>query len=442
MNETIVSWSSGASKAAIAIIRLSGDNCFDIVRHIFSNVKETYEHQKFYYGHILENQEIVDEVMISFFVAPKTFTCENMAEINCHGNPLIIQRIISLCIQYGARLAERGEFTKRAFLNGRIDLINAESINDLINATNKQAIRLALSGLKGITSDYVTNLSHELLDVLTTIEVNIDYPEYDDVEQLTHLTILPKLEKNIALLDKVIQDTKKGQIVKNGIDTVIIGKPNVGKSSLLNALLNEDKAIVTDIAGTTRDIVEGSIDFDGISLNLIDTAGIRKGKNKIEQLGIQKSYNALQKAQFVLLVLDGSTPLTEQDNELLELTKDKERIVILNKTDLKSVVHLEESVNISAKNRNISELENKIKEKFKTFLYNEEPLLFNARQLGLLQQAKQHLLDAKNQALAKQVIDLIFIDIQEAYKNILEILGKTTSLDILDNVFSKFCLGK
>ncbi len=442
MNETIVSLSSGAIKAAISLIRLSGDNCFDVVRPIFSNKKDDYEHQKFYYGYIMDNEEIVDEVMVSFFKAPKTFTCENMVEINCHGNPYIIQRIIALCIKHGARLAERGEFTKRAFLNGRVDLVTAESVNDLINATNKQAVKLALSGLSGNTSKYVYDLAEKLLGVLTIIEVNIDYPEYDDVEQLTHETILPRLDLFIDSLDKVIQDTKKGQTIKNGIDTVIIGKPNVGKSSLLNALLNEDKAIVTDIAGTTRDIVEGSIDLDGISLNLIDTAGIRHGKNEIEQLGIKKSYDALNKAQLVLLVLDGSTTLTKQDKELLELTKDKNRIIILNKSDIKVNYNLDDSVIISAKNGNIDELITKIKEKFKDLIYNEEPLLFNARQLGLLNQARLHLEEARKQAMQNQVIDLLFIDIQDAYRNILEILGNSTSIDILDNVFSKFCLGK
>ena len=254
MNETIVALSSGTMKAAIAIIRLSGSQSFEILSAIFSNQKQ-YEHQKIYYGYIMDQQEVVDEVMVSCFLAPHSFTCENMVEINCHGNPYIIQHIIALCIQHGARLAERGEFTKRAFLNGRIDLVKAESINDLIMASNKQAVQLALSGLKGLTSKYVVDLSEQLLDVMGTIEVNIDYPEYDDVEELTHQTILPKINQFLTLLEKVIADTKRGQTIKEGIKTVILGKPNVGKSSLLNALLKEDKAIVTYIAVTTLDIV-------------------------------------------------------------------------------------------------------------------------------------------------------------------------------------------
>ncbi len=441
MSETIVSLSSGAIKAAISIIRLSGDNCFEVVQSIFSN-KTKYEHQKIYYGYIQDHSEIIDEVMISFFYAPKSFTCENMAEINCHGNPYIVQKIIALCIQHGARLAQRGEFTKRAFLNGRIDLIKAESVNDLINASNQQAVKLALSGLKGLTSKYVVDLSEQLLDVITTIEVNIDYPEYDDVEELTHKTILPKIEGFLKLLEKVIDDTKRGQTIKDGIHTVILGKPNVGKSSLLNALLKEDKAIVTEIAGTTRDIVEGSIDFNGITLHLIDTAGIHKGNDKIEEIGIQKSYNALQNAQLVLLVLDGSAPLTLEDEELLELTKNTQRIIVLNKNDEETVVSIDNSVSVSAKEGNLKELENKIKEMFNQLIYNDDPLLFNARQLGLLQKAQMHLVEAQSQALQHQVIDLISIDIHQAYQCILEILGKRNKIDLLTHIFSKFCLGK
>ena len=442
MNETIVSLSSGAIKAAISVIRLSGDQCFDLIRKIFSNKKDVYEHQKFYYGYILDEQEIIDEVMISFFWGPKSFTGENMVEINCHGNPYLVEKIITVCIKNGARLAERGEFTKRAFLNGRIDLINAESVNDLINATNDQAIKLALSGLKGLTSKYVIDLSEQLLDVIGTIEVNIDYPEYDDVEQLTHETVLPKINNFISLLDKVIDDTKRGQTIKDGISTVIVGKPNVGKSSLLNALLKEDKAIVTEIAGTTRDIVEGSINFNGITLNLIDTAGIREGKDRIEQIGIQKSYNALLQAQLVLLVLDGSRPLEKEDYELLELTKNNQRIIIINKSDIAPVFEIENSVQISAINSDIKALEEKFKEIYKDLIFNNDPLLFNARQMGLLQKAKQHLIEAKNQALNNQVIDLISIDITTAYRCILEILGKIHKVDLLDHIFSKFCLGK
>ena len=365
-----------------------------------------------------------------------------MVEISCHGNLYIVQKIIELLISKGARIAEKGEFTKRAFLFGRIDLVNAESINDLINANSKQAVKLALSGLNGLTSKYVYELSDSLLDVISQIEVNIDYPEYDDVEQLRYDSVLPSINKFISQLDKVIDDTKKGQTIKDGINTVIVGKPNVGKSSLLNSMLKEDKAIVTDIAGTTRDIVEGKIDFYGLTLNLIDTAGIHSSSDIIEQIGINKSLESLSKAQLVLLVLDGSKELSSEDTELLEKTKDKNRIVIINKTDLNNVVNYPEAVYISTINNDLKQLESKIKEMFNELTYNDEPLLFNARQLGLLSMAKNHLLEAKHQAEIGQVIDIISIDLNQAYKCILQILGKSNAEGLLDNIFSKFCLGK
>ena len=332
--------------------------------------------------------------------------------------------------------------TKRAFLFNRIDLVNAESINDLINANSKQAVKLAMSGLNGLTSEYVLKLSDDLLNVISQIEVNIDYPEYDDVEQLRYDSVLPSINEFINQLDKVIDDTKKGQTIKDGIDTVIVGRPNVGKSSLLNAMLKEDKAIVTNIAGTTRDIVEGKIDFYGLTLNLIDTAGIRKSDDVIENIGINKSLKSLEKAQLVLLVIDGSEALTKEDEELLEKTKDYKRIIVINKNDNDIKVNIENAVYISSLNKDLKQLEERIKEEFKDLSYNDEPLLFNARQLGLLNKAKESLLSAKNEAENGQVIDIIAIDLQAAYGCILEILGKSSKEDLLDNIFSKFCLGK
>lgn len=441
INDTIVALCSGAIKSAISVIRVSGSNSFDIVNSVFSNKKEK-QHQKVYYGFIKDNEEIVDEVMITFYKGPKSFTAEDMVEISCHGNLYLVSKIIELLISKGARIAEKGEFTKRAFLFNRIDLVNAEAVNDLINANSKQAVKLAMSGLNGLTSKYVYELSDALLDVISQIEVNIDYPEYDDVEQLRYDSVLPSIEKFLAQLDKVIDDTKKGQTIKDGINTVIVGKPNVGKSSLLNALLKEDKAIVTNIAGTTRDIVEGKIDFYGLTLNLTDTAGIHESDDLIEKIGINKSLESLQKAQLVLLVLDGTRPLTQEDEELLEKTKEYKRVVIINKADEKLVISHPEAVYISTINKDLKQLEEKIKSMFNDLTYNDEPLLFNARQLGLLSQAKSHLLEAKNQALLGQVIDIISIDLNQAYKCILEILGKSNADGLLDNIFSKFCLGK
>lgn len=441
INDTIVALCSGAIKSAISVIRVSGNDSFNIVNSIFSNKKEKL-HQKAYYGFIKENDEIVDEVMVTYYVGPKSFTAEDMVEISCHGNMYIVSKIIELIISKGARLAENGEYTKRAFLFNRIDLVNAESINDLINANSKQAVKLAMSGLNGLTSEYVLKLSDDLLNVISQIEVNIDYPEYDDVEQLRYDSVLPSINEFINQLDKVIDDTKKGQTIKDGIDTVIVGRPNVGKSSLLNAMLKEDKAIVTNIAGTTRDIVEGKIDFYGLTLNLIDTAGIRKSDDVIENIGINKSLKSLEKAQLVLLVIDGSETLTKEDEELLEKTKDYKRIIVINKNDNDIKVNIENAVYISSLNKDLKQLEERIKEEFKDLSYNDEPLLFNARQLGLLNKAKESLLSAKNEAENGQVIDIIAIDLQAAYGCILEILGKSSKEDLLDNIFSKFCLGK
>lgn len=441
INDTIVALSSGAIKSAICVIRVSGNNSFEIVDSIFSN-KKVHEHQRAYYGYIKENDEVIDEVMVTYFKGPHSFTAEDMVEISCHGNLYIVSKIIEMIISKGARLAEHGEFTKRAFLFNRIDLVNAESINDLINANSKQAVKLALSGLKGLTSEYVFKLSDGLLDVISQIDVNIDYPEYDDIEQLRYDSVLPSINDFLMQLDKVIDDTKKGQTIKDGINTVIIGRPNVGKSSLLNALLKEDKAIVTNIAGTTRDIVEGKIDFYGITLNLIDTAGIHSSEDYIEQIGINKSLESLKKAQLVLLVLDGSEELTSQDEELLEMTKEYKRIVVINKMDSNLKINREDAVYISSLNKDLKQLEVRIKEMFNELSYNDEPLLFNARQLGLLNKAKEHLLEAKTQAEMGQVIDLIEIDLKQAYSCILEILGKKNKEGLLDNIFSKFCLGK
>lgn len=441
MKNTIVALSSGAIKSAIAIIRMSGPDSFNILKNIFSN-KQDYQANKIYFGYIKDKEEVVDEVLVSTFLAPHSFTGEDMVEISCHGNLYIVSKIIELCLSFGAKMAERGEFSKRAFINGKIDLVEAESINDLINANNKQAIKLALNGLKGNTSKYVEKLSADLLDLISQIEVNIDYPEYDEVEELTHLSVLPKLIEMENTLNQVIKDTQKGYLIKEGLNTVILGKPNVGKSSLLNALLKQDKAIVTDIAGTTRDLVEGKIDLNGITLNLIDTAGVHEVNDKIEKIGIDKTLNVLKDAHLVLLVLDNSKNLTDEDNYLLDLTKNYNRIIIFNKNDLNSLNQFPDAVNISALNHDLKQLEDKIKEKFKDLDYNDEPLLFNARQLGLLKNALNNVIQAKQQASKGQVIDIIAIDIQSAYKNILEILGQSSNLNLLDNIFSKFCLGK
>ena len=306
--------------------------------------------------------------MVAFFKGPHSFTAEDMVEISCHGNMLIVNKILKLLIKHGARLAERGEFTKRAFLFNRIDLVNAEAVNDLINATSDASISLAMSALKGKTSTYVENLSDKLLDVISQIEVNIDYPEYDDIEQLRYDSVLPSINDFLDDLNKVIDDTRKGNIIKDGIDTVIVGKPNVGKSSLLNAMIKEDKAIVTEIAGTTRDIVEGKIEINGITLNLIDTAGIHESNDKIEKIGINKSLEYLNKAKLVLVLLDGSKPLDDDDKQILEKTKTYNRIIILNKDDIGNNVFVDGAIkilkNLKIKSKNYLQIMNTIMNQF------------------------------------------------------------------------------
>lgn len=441
LNDTIIALCSGAMQSSIAVIRISGPDAFSLVNQVFSNKKE-HLHQHVYYGFIEDNGQIIDEVMATYYYAPHSFSSENMVEISCHGNMKIVSAIMSLLISKGAKMAERGEFSKRAFLGGRIDLIKAEAINDLIKADSDSAIRLALSGVNGQTSQYISSLMKQLQNVIAQIEVNIDYPEYDDVEQLKYDNVLPLINDFIEQLVQTIQDAKKGETIKNGISCAIIGKPNVGKSSLLNALLKQDKAIVTNIAGTTRDIVEGSIQINGITLNLIDTAGIHNAKDEIEKIGIKKSLESLNQADLILLVLDGSCNIDQEDQYLLKQIEDKKHIIVINKIDVNQKINLNNAVYVSAKLNELKDLESKITEELKDFTYENEPLLFNTRQIGLLNQALSCLKNAKKEAENGQVIDIISIDLKETYNCFLEILGRRHKEDLLDHIFSNFCLGK
>ena len=328
LNNTIVALSTPFMESAIAVIRLSGNDAIDIVNKMFTKDLTNAKSQTIHYGYLKYNNEIIDEVMVSVFRAPRTYTCENMVEIATHGSLIIINKVISACVSLGATIAERGEFTKRAYLNGRIDLIQAESINDIIHSDSEEAINIALSGLKGNVSSLVKNLKTQVEDVIGNMEVNIDYPEYYDIEVETNETILPKVDKLLLDIDVILNEAKIGMLIKNGIKTAIIGKPNVGKSSLLNAFLGKNKAIVTNIPGTTRDIVEGSINLNGIKLDLLDTAGIHESDDEVENIGINKSKESLDEAELVLLVLDASNELNDIDKELLELTKNKNRIIV------------------------------------------------------------------------------------------------------------------
>ena len=395
------------------------------------------------YGYLKYNDEIIDEVMVSVFRAPRTYTCENMVEIATHGSLIIINKVISACVSLGATIAERGEFTKRAYLNGRIDLIQAESINDIIHSDSEEAINIALSGLKGNVSSLVKNLKTQVEDVIGNMEVNIDYPEYYDIEVETNETILPKVDKLLLDIDVILNEAKIGMLIKNGIKTAIIGKPNVGKSSLLNAFLGKNKAIVTNIPGTTRDIVEGSINLNGIKLDLLDTAGIHESDDEVENIGINKSKESLDEAELVLLVLDASNELNDIDKELLELTKNKNRIIVLNKCDLDKKLDIE-GIEISAINQDISLLKNKIIEVlgFDIKDYKNKALLTSSRQIGLINKTKEALLNIKELINNEAPFDILSVDMKVAYDSLKEILGEISSLGYDDVIFSKFCVGK
>lgn len=440
-DHTICAISTALKEGAISIVRLSGEDAVSITSQIFTKDLSHAPSHTIHYGHILdENKEPVDEVLVSVFRAPKTYTREDVVEINCHGGIFITRKILSIVLSHGAKLAKPGEFTQRAFYHGRIDLSQAEAVEDMIEATNDSAAKMAMKGIRGSVHKLLQPLIDDLLDIIAQIEVNIDYPEYEDIEQLTQKDLLPKIKEWLLCIDAILKKANTGQIIKNGIDTVIIGRPNVGKSSLLNALLEEDKAIVTDIAGTTRDIVEGQIHIGSVQLNLIDTAGIRHASDKIEQIGIEKSQEKLRQAKLVLLVLDGSRPLTKEDKDLLEQTKDKLRLIIWNKQDLND--SSQEGICISAKNHQIQPLIDALESLYQNDLLKEEPILSNERQIGLLQQAKSAMKRAQIALEAQTEPDLVEIDIQEAYEDLKEILGEVHREDLLDTLFSKFCLGK
>lgn len=441
-DSTIAVISTALSQGAISIVRISGDQAIEIVQKIFSRDIRHVPSHTIHYGYILDDdKEVVDEVLVSVFRGPKTYTTEDIVEINCHGGVYITRKILSLVLSHGATMAKPGEFTQRAFYHGRIDLSQAEAVEDMIEASNDTASHMAIQGIQGSVKKLLEPLIEDILNIIAQIEVNIDYPEYEDVEQLTTEELLPMTKQWLTKLDKILSRAQCGQLAKKGIDTVLIGRPNVGKSSLLNALLEEDKAIVTDIAGTTRDLVEGQIHIGPAQFNLIDTAGLRKSNDAIEQIGIEKTQEKLAQAQLVLLILDGSQPLTKEDEDLLEQTKDKNRLIIYNKKDVKSEKH-PDGIWISAQNKEIDALLEAMKDLYQQDVLTEQPLLSNERQIGLLNQAKQDMLQAKEAMEQGVEPDLVEIDIQAAHDHLKEILGEVHREDLLDTLFSKFCLGK
>ena len=442
-DDIIVAIATSRLEAAISIIRLSGKGCIAFVQQFFTGKIMDKASHTITYGFIKDQDEKVDEVLVNIYRGHRTFTGEEMVEINCHGGIFITQKVLNLCLKMGARMAEHGEFSKRAFLNGRIDLSQAEAISDLISAKNDYASQLALRGIQGNISHFIEDLKEDLIQIITQIEVNIDYPEYEDVEELTAESLLPKSIQLQEKMNHIIDSSQNVHLLKDGISTVIIGKPNVGKSSLLNALLDEDKAIVTDIAGTTRDIVEGTIRLDHIVLNMIDTAGIRDTNDVVENIGVHKSKELVHKADLVLLVLEGSQPLTQEDYELLELSKDTQRIIVINKKDQGEIKDID-GIAISAKNHDIEPLIQKIKAMFELgqITSSQDDILANARQIQLLEKANQSLKNAI-QAMQEYVpTDLIVTDLYESWESLKEILGERAKEDLLDELFKRFCIGK
>jgi len=447
-NDTIAAVSTALGPSAINIVRMSGDDVFSIIKPLFkgSDLSKKNSHT-IHYGRIMDGTTPVDEVLVSLFRAPRTFTKEDMIEINCHGGSFVAQRVLELLLSKGARLAERGEFTERAFLNGRIDLTQAESVLDIIEARSDYSLTLANKGLDGEIFKLIQSLREDLIEIVGQIEVNIDYPEYDDVETLTTDMLLPKIKALQTRVVKILSKARVGQIIRDGIETVIIGRPNVGKSSVLNALLREEKAIVTEIQGTTRDVVEGKINIGGLVLNLMDTAGIRDSEDLIERIGIDKSKQLIEKADLVLYVLNNNEALSDEDRKLLEMTKHKKRIIIINKIDLESKIGrtFDESVQISAlKSQNIDLLEEKIKDLFieGEITFKDSTYLSNTRHIAKVREVSDMLEDAKVSAESLMPVDITEIDLRAAWNTLGEVIGQSNHTELLDELFSRFCLGK
>ena len=447
MNDTIVAISTALGEGAISIIRVSGDDAIKIINPLFGGKDlEKASSHTINYGHIVYNGEIIDEVLLSIMKAPKTYTKEDVIEINTHGSIAVVNKIMEILLLEGCRLAEPGEFTKRAFLNGRIDLTESEGVMDLINSETELTRKMAINELSGNVSRLIEDTREDIISLISNIEVNIDYPEYEDIEVVTINKIREKVREIKEKLLKTLKLSEDGKILKDGIKTVILGKPNVGKSSLLNALLEEEKAIVTDVKGTTRDIVEGSILVGGVKLNLIDTAGVRKSDDIVEKIGIEKSLNLIGEAELVLLILDASCPLSEEDKYLLEKTKDKKRIIIMNKIDLKlNNSYIDDVIKISAKNNDgIENIKDAIKELFNVGTFMSKNLTFftNVRQISLLKSAIKSLEDVEQGIKAEREIDMIEIDLKLVWEKLGDIIGANYTEELIDNLFSRFCLGK
>jgi len=450
-NDIIVSISTALGKGAISIVRLSGEGCIELVNSVFKGKDLTkVDSHTINYGHIVDNDKVVDEVLVAVMRAPKTYTREDIVEINCHGGIAVTNKVLELLVINGARLSLPGEFTKRAFLNGRIDLVEAEAVMDIIESKTDKALNVAVSHLNGNLSNIIREFRDKILNLLANIEVNIDYPEYEDAEVVTINTIKDRVDEMTNTLNLIIKESMNKKIIKDGIDAAIIGKPNVGKSSILNMLLGEEKAIVTDIAGTTRDVVEGSISLNGIMLNFIDTAGIRETDDVVEKFGVQKSLETMNKANLILFVLNNNEIITKNEEEIIKQLKNKKYIVVVNKKDLDKKLDLSKYQldNIiytdTVSSDGIESLKDKIIELFKLDeLDNQSDDFFtNERQITLAKEALYIMEDVKKGIDNEVPVDMLEIDIKRIWTKLGEILGENYDEELIDKLFSNFCLGK
>ena len=449
MNDTIAAISTTMGVGAISIIRVSGNKAIDIVNKIFKGKDlNKVDSHTINYGYIIEQEKIIDEVLVSVMRSPRTFTREDIVEINTHGGIAITNKVLELLLLNGCRLAEPGEFTKRAFLNGRIDLIEAEGVMDLINSKTEKSRKLAINQVNGEVSKLIKDLRQKVIEILANIEVNIDYPEYEDIEEMTNSMIFSSIDNIEYEIKNILNHSENSKLIKDGIKTIIIGSPNVGKSSILNRLLNEEKAIVTDIAGTTRDIVEGNVQIDGVVLNMIDTAGIRETDDLVESIGVKKSLDLINEADLILYVLNNNKELTKEEQEILNRIKDKNNIIIVNKIDLENKLDLNllpEYICMSVKNDiGINELRNKIKEMFslEKIEQNDYTYLSSARAISLLKKSLESL-DAVRTGIENNMpIDMVEIDLKQMWSTLGEIIGETYTEELIDQLFSQFCLGK
>ncbi|MGO2939975.1 MAG: tRNA uridine-5-carboxymethylaminomethyl(34) synthesis GTPase MnmE [Pseudolactococcus laudensis] len=449
--DTIAAISTPLGEGAIGIVRLSGSDAIAIADKVFTGKSlANCDSHTLNYGHITENTRILDEVMVGVMKAPKTFTREDVVEINTHGGIAVMNEILQLLLRNGARMAEPGEFTKRAFLNGRMDLSQAEAVMDIIRAKTDQAMNIAVKQLDGSLSNLINKTRQEILKTLAQVEVNIDYPEYDDVEEMTTRMLREKTAAFQKLLENLLKTAKRGKILREGLSTAIIGRPNVGKSSLLNHLLREEKAIVTDIAGTTRDVIEEYVNINGVPLKLVDTAGIRETDDIVERIGVERSHKALEEADLVLLVLNANEALTDQDRQLLKISEDSNRIVLLNKTDLPENIETadlpEDVIKISVlQDTNIDKIEAKINELFfenAGIIEQDATYLSNSRHIALIEQALKALKAVNDGLDAGMPVDLVQVDMTRTWEILGEITGDAAPDELITQLFSQFCLGK